>query len=80
MKHFKLFSIILFFNVQLAAQINPEVISVTPLPQSMDFLPTLEISIDFNRAVDITSFNDTTFQVWGRWSGVHRGTFFTFND
>jgi hypothetical protein len=46
----------------------------------MNFLPTLEISIDFNRAVDITSFNDTTFQVWGRWSGVHKGTLFSFND
>jgi hypothetical protein len=24
--------------------------------------------------VDVLSFNDTTFMVWGRWSGVHKGT------
>jgi hypothetical protein len=40
----------------------------------------LEITINFNSAVDIASFNDTTFQVWGRWSGVHKGTLFSFND
>lgn len=80
MKYFKLFSIILLLYVRLAAQIDIEVIGVTPSPQSTNFLPTLEISIDFNNAVDITSFNDTTFQVWGRWSGVHKGTFFSFND
>ncbi|MDH3268949.1 MAG: FG-GAP-like repeat-containing protein [Ignavibacteria bacterium] len=80
MKPIKLFSSILLLNVQLAAQVSLEVMNVTPSPQSMNFLPTLEISIDFNKAVDITSFNDTTFQVWGRWSGVHRGTIFSFND
>ena len=67
-------------NISLPAQGSLEVMSVTPSPQSMNFLPTLEISIDFNRAVDITSFNDTTFQVWGRWSGVHTGTISFYND
>ncbi len=80
MKLFKLFSIVLMLNVSLTGQGSLEVMSVTPSSQSMNFLPTLEISIDFNRAVDITSFNDTTFQVWGRWSGVHKGTINWFND
>ena len=67
-------------NLQLAAQGSLKVNSISPLPQSMNFLPTLEITINFNSEVDITSFNDTTFQVWGRWSGVHKGTINWFND
>jgi len=54
--------------------------TVSPPPQSMNFLPTLEITINFTNAVDITSFDDTTFQIWGRWSGVHKGTFSLFNN
>jgi hypothetical protein len=80
MKYLKLSLIITGFNLQLFAQDNLEVISMFPSPHSLNPLPTLEISINFNKAVDISSFNDTTFQVWGRWSGVHSGTFFTFND
>ena len=57
MKLFKLFFIILLLYLRLAAQIDLEVISVTPTPQSMNFLPTLEISIDFNSAVDIAAIN-----------------------
>jgi hypothetical protein len=67
-------------NLQIAAQSNLEVNSVIPPPQSMNLLPTLEVTINFNNAVDITSINDTTFQVWGRWSGVHKGTIGWFND
>lgn len=67
-------------NLQTNAQSNITVSSISPPPQSMNFLPTLEITVNFSTAVDITSFNDTTFQVWGRWSGVHKGTFFSFND
>ena len=68
------------FGLQLSAQGNFSVNSVSPQPQSMNFLPTLEISINFNNAIDITSFDDTTFQVWGRWSGVHKGTISQFNN
>ena len=59
---------------RILAQGNLGVNTVSPPPQSMNFLPSLEVTINFSSAVDITSFNDTTFQVWGRWSGVHRGT------
>ena len=69
MKLFLLMFTMAALNMQMAAQSNLAVNSVIPPPQSMNFLPTLEISINFNSAVDITSFNDTTFQVWGRWSG-----------
>jgi hypothetical protein len=68
------------FTLQIAAQTNLAVISTSPPPQSINFLPTVEISINFNNAVDITSFNDTTFQVWGRWSGVHEGTIIPYSN
>jgi FG-GAP-like repeat/Bacterial Ig-like domain/Secretion system C-terminal sorting domain len=80
MKILKLIFAIILLNLQLAAQGNLAVSSVSPPPQTMNFLPSLEITINFNNAVDITSFNDTTFQVWGRWSGVHKGTISLFND
>ena len=80
MKLFLLLFTMAALNMQMAAQSNLAVNSVIPPPQSMNFLPTLEISINFNSAVDRTSFNDTTFQVWGRWSGVHKGTIGWFND
>jgi hypothetical protein len=80
MKILKLFLTIIILNLQLAAQGNFGVSSVSPSPQSMNFLPTLEITINFSSAVDITSINDTTFQVWGRWSGVHKGTISSFNN
>ncbi len=62
------------------AEGNFGVSTVSPPSQSLNFLPTLEITINFSSAVDITSFNDTTFQVWGRWSGVHNGTISSFNN
>ena len=71
---------VILLNLQLFAQGNLAVSSVSPPPQSVNFLPTLEITINFNSAVDIASFNDTTFQIWGRWSGVHKGTVGWFND
>ncbi len=76
---FVLFIIIALYQ-QTSAQGNFGVSTVSPPSQSLNFLPTLEITIDFSSAVDITSFNDTTFQVWGRWSGVHKGTINLFND
>jgi len=67
-------------NLLLYAQGNFNVNSISPPPQSMNFLPTVEITINFSSAVDITSFNDTTFQVWGRWSGVHKGTIIPYSN
>jgi hypothetical protein len=72
--------IVVTLNFSSLANGGLKVISVSPQPQSMNFLPTLEIIVNFNSAVDITSFNDTTFQVWGRWSGVHSGTLIWYND
>ncbi|MBK9097035.1 MAG: VCBS repeat-containing protein [bacterium] len=66
--------------LQVFAQGNFVVNTVSPQSQSLNFLPTLEITINFSSAVDIASFNDTTFKVWGRWSGVHKGTIVPFNN
>ncbi len=80
MKLLYVFLVIASLSLPMMAQTNLSVNSVSPPPQSLNFLPTLEITINFNSAIDIASFNDTTFQVWGRWSGVHKGTIFSFND
>ncbi|MGB5531031.1 MAG: FG-GAP-like repeat-containing protein, partial [Ignavibacteriaceae bacterium] len=80
MRLLKLTLVIFTLNLKLIAQGNLAIISVIPPPQSLNFQPSLEIVINFNDPVDVTSFNDTTFQVWGRWSGVHKGTISSFNN
>ncbi|UCH65022.1 MAG: VCBS repeat-containing protein [Ignavibacterium sp.] len=50
-----------------------EVISVLPTPQAISTEPGEIIQVNFNMRVDPLSFNDSTFMVWGRWSGVHKG-------
>jgi hypothetical protein len=80
MKRLKLTISVILLSLQLFAQGNLEVTNVMPPPQSLNFLPSLEIVIDFNIPIDITSFNDTTFQVWGRWSGVHKGNLVVYNN
>ena len=80
MKWLKLTFSVIVLSLQLFAQGNLEVTNVMPPPQSLNFLPSLEIVIDFNIPIDITSFNDTTFQVWGRWSGVHKGNLVVYNN
>ena len=49
------------------------VVSVLPTSHSLDSEPGIIITIEFSTRVNPLSFNDTTFMVWGRWSGVHSG-------
>jgi hypothetical protein len=49
------------------------VASILPISHSLDSDPGTMITIEFSTAVNPASFNDTTFMVWGRWSGVHSG-------
>ncbi|MFI5237579.1 MAG: FG-GAP-like repeat-containing protein [Ignavibacteriales bacterium] len=71
---------LLLINIKLLAGDNITVSTVSPSAQSISSLPTLDIEINFSSAVDINSFNSTTFQVWGRWSGVHTGSIAVTND
>jgi hypothetical protein len=80
MKSFFTIIVIAIFNINLVYAGNFNVVSVSPPPQSLNFLPSLEITINFSGAVDLSSFNDTTFQVWGRWSGIHKGIISPFNN
>ena len=74
MKFFVLFITLILFNGYLITDESLKVINVLPLPQSISAEPSATIEIEFNMRVDPTSFTDTTFMVWGRWSGVHKGT------
>ena len=50
-----------------------KVINALSVPQSISAEPSTTIEIQFNIRVDPASFTDSTFVVWGRWSGVHKG-------
>ncbi len=80
MKAALIFLTIATLNIKLVAGGDFSISSVQPPPQSMNFLPTLEILINFSDAIDLTSINDTSLQVWGRWSGAHTGTITPSND
>ncbi|MBT8380234.1 MAG: Ig-like domain-containing protein, partial [Ignavibacteria bacterium] len=71
---------VILLNLSIVAQGEFSVNDILPATQSMSSLPETEIAINFNSSFDINSINDTTFQVWGRWSGVHKGTISISND
>lgn len=74
MKFFVLFITLILLNSYLIAGDSLKVINVSPVPQSISAEPSTAIEVQFNIRVDPTSFTDTTFTVWGRWSGIHKGT------
>ena len=73
MKTFVLFITLVLFNGYLIAGDSLKVINVLPVPQLISAEPSATIEVQFNMRVDPSSFTDTTFMVWGRWSGVHMG-------
>ena len=73
MKNFVLFITLILFNGYLIADDSLKVINVLPVPQLISAEPSATIEVQFNMRVDPSSFTDTTFMVWGRWSGVHMG-------
>ena len=73
MKFFVLYITLILFNGHIIAGGSLKVINVLPVPQSISAEPSATIEIQFNMRVDPASFTDTSFMVWGRWSGVHKG-------
>jgi len=73
MKIFVLFITLILINGYLIAGDSLKVINVLPVPQLISAEPSATIEVQFNMRVDPSSFSDTTFMVWGRWSGVHKG-------
>ena len=51
------------------------VLSVTPLPQSMDAGSLTEVTVQFDSAVDASTISGSTVMILGRWSGISGGTF-----
>ncbi len=78
---------LLFLNNIIAIE-TLKVVSVYPSSHSLYADKNVTIKIKFNSHVDSSSINDTTFMVYGRWTGVHKGTielidsnlFFTLNN
>ncbi|MFN0159436.1 MAG: FG-GAP-like repeat-containing protein [Bacteroidota bacterium] len=67
---------ILVSLVLLASSLSaaPTVVSTSPLRNTRSALPSTDIVVGFNTAVDVTSFNSMTFKVFGHWSGVAQGS------
>ena len=74
MKLFVSFITLILFNDYLMADDSLKVINALSVPQSISAEPSTTIEIQFNIRVDPTSFTDTSFMVWGRWSGIHKGS------
>jgi len=74
MKYFVLFITLFLFAGYSIAGDSLKVNKVLPVPQSMSAETSAMIEVAFNLRIDPKSFTDTTFMVWGRWSGVHQGT------
>ncbi|MCH6573698.1 MAG: hypothetical protein IH795_00625, partial [Bacteroidetes bacterium] len=74
MKSFVFILTLLLSNILIIAADSLKVTNVLPTPRSMSAETSAMIEVAFNLRIDPTSFTDTTFMVWGRWSGVHQGT------
>ena len=77
--------VILLMGISIAAHSDlgaesPRVVSVSPLPQSLTAEPLTSIVISFDMPVDRNSINDTTVNVFGRWSGAARGVYLFENN
>ena len=73
MKSFVFILTFLLSNILIIGADSLYVLYVSPTPQTISAGPADTIQIDFNMRVDPLSFNNSTFMVWGRWSGVHKG-------
>ena len=77
--------VILLMGISIAAHSDlgsesPRVVSVSPLSQSLTAEPLTSIVISFDMPVDLNSINDTTVNVFGRWSGAARGVYLFENN
>ena len=73
MKSFVFLITFLVLTNTIIADDSLRVASVSPTPHSIIADPETVITIEFNSPVEPSLFIDTTFMVWGRWSGVHKG-------
>jgi hypothetical protein len=58
-----------------ASWAGPQVISVSPAPQSLNTTVLGGITIQFDTPLDSATVNSATIMIAGRWSGIARGTF-----
>ncbi len=65
-------AILALLAVHLSAA--PTVVTTSPFRNTRSALPSTDIVVSFNTALDVTSFNSMTFKVFGHWSGVAQGS------
>jgi len=64
-----LFLVLCFTTTSLA-----QILSVSPTQNALNVSPNTSIAVTFNQAMMAATINDTTFVVWGKQSGLHKGT------
>ncbi|MEO8398817.1 MAG: FG-GAP-like repeat-containing protein, partial [Ignavibacteriaceae bacterium] len=71
MSFFYFVFIVLILNINIISA--PKVKSVFPASNSLTSEKNTQIIIEFENGIDPSSINDSSFMVWGKWSGVHKG-------
>ena len=74
MNKFVCFITLILCYSQTSAGVEPFVINVLPAANSMNSEKNTLIEVFFNTKIDESSISDTTFMVFGRWSGPMTGT------
>src|SRR5262245_16353716 len=59
---------------------TPDVVAVSPAPQSMSGTLLQEITVEFDTAMDLSTLHAGTIMVAGRWSGVRSATYSLESD
>jgi hypothetical protein len=67
------FTVFIFSIAGLTAGTGPKVLSVFPPNQLINADHSTTIAITFDSAIDPVSITDTSFYVFGRWSGATKG-------
>ena len=73
-------AVTLMFLLTMSAPASPTVISVSPAAQSLSNPRDVQVVVTFGAAINPLSVSATTFQVFGRWSGVMSGAFVLENN
>lgn len=72
--------LILLVPALCQAQIAPNVINVTPAPHAVGIDRNADIIVEFDTTVSVTSVSNSSFRVFGRWSGPIDGSFTMSNS
>ncbi len=65
---------VLIFFAEALSVAAPSIVSVSPLPQSISALPTLQIVFSFDMPMDVSTLTSSNISVFGKWTDVVPGS------